>query len=366
MKKYRTKSGKVEEKLPGINATVSPSEKVQIAMAGGANTLGDVQTILGQQGKRNNLKGQGAKHFVSFDHGEDKDDSSFSPDPETGGFGGYGGGGLGPTSEYDPAEGGYTDFSGNFVSDQDQVARPAPSGSPLYRSNKSRDETKDILRDASKESAASALSAQNRETAFRGARAMGLKIGQQQQPISYEDLEVGLDDTWGPFERGRDDWLDPDKPFTAGEARETAKRALLAGEKPGTDWNKAITIGGVIQGAIELGLGISSGGGTIIASLFGGAVREDIKSRKTTTSFTPYENGKRGKRVDTTYESRAKNRPPSPPTPPDESGDDTPKKKKKLIRFAANGTNLAVAEPDEGPRLNQRERERYRAGWRFA
>jgi len=88
MKKYRTKSGKVEEKLPGINATVSPSEKVQIAMAGGANTLGDVQTILGQSGKRNNLKGQGAKHFVSFDHGEDKDDSSFSPGPG-GGFGSY-------------------------------------------------------------------------------------------------------------------------------------------------------------------------------------------------------------------------------------------------------------------------------------
>ena len=66
MKKYRTKSGKVEEKLPGINATVSPSEKVQIAMAGGANTLGDVQTILGQQGKMNNLKGQGAKHLDSF------------------------------------------------------------------------------------------------------------------------------------------------------------------------------------------------------------------------------------------------------------------------------------------------------------
>jgi hypothetical protein len=65
-KKYRTKSGKVEEKLPGINATVSPSEKVQIAMAGGADTLKDVQDILGQQGKRNNLKGQGAKHLVSF------------------------------------------------------------------------------------------------------------------------------------------------------------------------------------------------------------------------------------------------------------------------------------------------------------
>jgi hypothetical protein len=68
MKKYRTKSGTVEEKLPGVNATVNPSEKTQIAMAGGANTLKDVQTILGQEGKRNNLKGQGAKHLVSFDY----------------------------------------------------------------------------------------------------------------------------------------------------------------------------------------------------------------------------------------------------------------------------------------------------------
>jgi hypothetical protein len=68
MKKYRTNAGTVEEKLPGVNATVNPSEKVQIAMAGGADTLKDVQTILGQEGKRNNLKGQGAKHLVSFQY----------------------------------------------------------------------------------------------------------------------------------------------------------------------------------------------------------------------------------------------------------------------------------------------------------
>jgi len=87
MKKYRTKSGKVEEKLPGINATVSPSEKVQIAMAGGANTLSDVQTILGQQGKRNNLKGQGAKNIVSFQYegmgGQDDPDEPGQSEPDT-------------------------------------------------------------------------------------------------------------------------------------------------------------------------------------------------------------------------------------------------------------------------------------------
>jgi len=87
MKKYRTKSGKVEEKLPGINATVSPSEKVQIAMAGGANTLGDVQTILGQQGKMNNLKGQGAKNIVSFQYegmgGQDDPDEPGQSEPDT-------------------------------------------------------------------------------------------------------------------------------------------------------------------------------------------------------------------------------------------------------------------------------------------
>jgi hypothetical protein len=94
MRTYRTKSGKVEEKLQGVNATVNPSEKAQIAMAGGADTLKDVQTILGHEGKRNNLKGQGAKaaHLVSFDHSEDESGSSYSPgtpadpgqDPEEG------------------------------------------------------------------------------------------------------------------------------------------------------------------------------------------------------------------------------------------------------------------------------------------
>jgi hypothetical protein len=89
MKKYRTKSGKVEEKLPGINATVSPSEKVQIAMAGGANTLSDVQTILGQSGKRNNLKGQGAKNIVSFQYEDYEYEAYATPadpgqDPEEG------------------------------------------------------------------------------------------------------------------------------------------------------------------------------------------------------------------------------------------------------------------------------------------
>jgi len=97
MKKYRTKSGKVEEKLPGINATVSPSEKAQIAMAGGANTLGDVQTILGISGKKNNLKGQGAKHLVSF-NGDDEFGGDFgSYDTEAA---------TGPDSGYDPDEGG--------------------------------------------------------------------------------------------------------------------------------------------------------------------------------------------------------------------------------------------------------------------
>ena len=76
MRKYRTKSGKVEEKLPGVNATVNPSEKAQIAMAGGADTLKDVQVILGQEGKRNNLKGQGAKHLVSFAYGDPDDDET--------------------------------------------------------------------------------------------------------------------------------------------------------------------------------------------------------------------------------------------------------------------------------------------------
>jgi len=104
MKKYRTKSGKVEEKLPGINATVSPSEKVQIAMAGGADTLKDVQTILGQEGKRNNLKGQGAKHLVSFYEGmggQDDPDEPGQSEPDT-----FGGVEVGPNFADPDAESG--------------------------------------------------------------------------------------------------------------------------------------------------------------------------------------------------------------------------------------------------------------------
>jgi len=121
MKKYRTKSGKVEEKLPGINATVSPSEKVQIAMAGGANTLGDVQTILGQQGKRNNLKGQGAKHLMSF-QGFSEGPEEYSGDTYGSDFG-YGGepGGVAEPTLADPTP---SDF-GKY-GEPGGIARPDP------------------------------------------------------------------------------------------------------------------------------------------------------------------------------------------------------------------------------------------------
>jgi hypothetical protein len=124
MKKYRTKSGTVEEKLPGVNATVNPSEKTQIAMAGGANTLKDVQTILGQEGKRNNLKGQGAKHLVSFfdDTGgyEGMDDPAGTPgvggfgSPSSASTGGGVAGGMGGQDDPDPPTGPDT-FGGKEV-----------------------------------------------------------------------------------------------------------------------------------------------------------------------------------------------------------------------------------------------------------
>jgi hypothetical protein len=104
MKKYRTKSGKVEEKLQGVNATVNPSEKAQIAMAGGADTLKDVQTILGQEGKRNNLKGQGAKHLVSFAFSEGPDDYGYDGTSNIGGLdvsGGMAESVMGPPTGHD-------------------------------------------------------------------------------------------------------------------------------------------------------------------------------------------------------------------------------------------------------------------------
>jgi len=107
MKKYRTKSGKVEEKLPGVNVTVSKSEKAQIAMAGGADTISDVQAILGTPGKKNNLKGQGAKHFVSYEHDDmDTVGQQVGPSDDYGWAGELDTGGQPPFSPPSPSEGG--------------------------------------------------------------------------------------------------------------------------------------------------------------------------------------------------------------------------------------------------------------------
>jgi hypothetical protein len=83
MRKYRTKAGTIEEKLPGINATVNPSEKVQIAMAGGVDNIEGVRDVLGYEGKKNFIKGQGAKakHLVSFWSGAEADAAGAGDDP---------------------------------------------------------------------------------------------------------------------------------------------------------------------------------------------------------------------------------------------------------------------------------------------
>jgi hypothetical protein len=137
MRKYRTKSGTVEEKLPGVNATVNPSEKAQIAMAGGADTLKDVQTILGQEGKRNNLKGQGAKHLVSFYTGEGPDSYGDDMGAEDSPSGPSGDDSFGDDPGFDPSMGGQfrAGGSGSPFSTGVGGGGGGPSGgtaSPLY------------------------------------------------------------------------------------------------------------------------------------------------------------------------------------------------------------------------------------------
>jgi hypothetical protein len=126
MRKYRTKSGNIEEKLPGINATVNPSEKVQIAMAGGVDSIQGVRDVLGLQGKTNNLKGQGAKNIISFDTGAGGDDASDDADGEADasspGEGGEAATGAGPSDDETSDEGfGFTGQQGYGVSSTDDA-----------------------------------------------------------------------------------------------------------------------------------------------------------------------------------------------------------------------------------------------------
>jgi len=336
MKKYRTKSGKVEEKLPGVNATVNPSEKAQIAMAGGANTLKDVQTILGQEGKRNNLKGQGAKHLVSFQWAGEEDSlasfglseadfAGFSPNAPTG---------------HDYTSEGYASFAEDFGPDPRDDPPGGPDGGPMGEGRSTaQDAVKSAFLDASKQAKEQAAHDRAMNIA---SKAVGLNLERARAAAMPDPtLEELFPGEYGPkYEEAFA--LEP-TPFSRDKARDQAREALVGGPptigEKGTDWNKI----GLGVGLAKAGAGVAAGvttvatgGLSVIASLLGYGIMEDIKARKTTTSSTPVADGKMGKRVDTTYATRAlaaakaaKDR----PTTPDYSGDgdDAPKKKKKLI-----------------------------------
>jgi hypothetical protein len=319
MKKYRTKSGMVEEKLPGVNATVNPSEKTQIAMAGGANTLKDVQTILGQEGKRNNLKGQGAKHLVSFNGDE--------------GFGGdWSGGDTGGGDETSDEGFGFTGQQGYGIAGTDDAGigvswGAAPPG---------------VEETAAMEDAYPTPTATEKAAATEniGALASARTSALMQQEEEDEGYISKVIDTVEEYTK--------------------AEPEVVAGVGFGLDL---------------LGTAVTKGTPALLAAfppaaalaIAGYAFNKAMNQPKTTEETAAMEGAY------PTNPALALNPDPDPetiqydirPTPPPdpEGGPDAPKKK-KLIRSAANNTTLAIAE--EGDLTRDQIRRARRQITRFA
>jgi len=315
MKKYRTKSGKVEEKLPGINATVSPSEKVQIAMAGGANTLSDVQTILGQQGKRNNLKGQGAKHLVSYqaDPGQDDEsDEAVGNAPDDDGTSNTGGldvsGGIGESvMSATPSPSGGMDDAGRGVSWG--APQPDVEGYDL---------------------AGPTPTATERAAATE---AIGAKVSARARTIAQQEED------------------EENKQSLPSKALQYSK------ENP-----EEVAIGGFLLNVGAFGATVATAG---LSAVVGYGISKAMNQPKTTEDtaamedLTPY-----GSTVQTAAMEDIGSI-PTPPTPtatPDEGGDDAPKKKKKKpISYTDNKVTL-----DVNDKRSTRDIMRSRGGWRYA
>jgi len=349
MRKYRTKSGKVEEKLPGIDATVSKSEKVQIAIAGGADTLKDVQTILGQEGKRNNLKGQGAKHLVSFYMGE----------------GGY----TGPGS---PAAGDMSDDSGyDYTSEDTFPVNPRlpgewrsgdPKGGPGVTKEELANmltipqlEEKDRLAGikeptypytnkvkgaiAAKSVQQTVPSKADLETESKDKATISplskpeskLDAMQLEYPAStsYKTFAERTDpDFWAKDEQTKLDKLDPDRNW----AEKQYSKLTSFYNIPNLQKTAAAS------GVVNLAVGNLPGAFIDFANL------AYQTSRKSTAKFDqdpiPGLTSKAAEEYADLYTS-------PPPDDPYSGGDDAPKKKKKkLFRAAANNTTLAVDDGD--------------------
>ena len=104
-RKVYTKSGKPEQVIElASGAEVSVNNKELRVLTNNAlkeNTVRDIQVALGIPGKRNNLKGQGAKNIRSFDTGAGGDDSSPDDDADNASESPPGGVGMGGSDSAD-------------------------------------------------------------------------------------------------------------------------------------------------------------------------------------------------------------------------------------------------------------------------
>jgi hypothetical protein len=394
MKKYLTKSGTVEEKLPGVNATVNPSEKAQIAMAGGADTLKDVQTILGQEGKRNNLKGQGAKHLVSFQYedmaeggytgpgspaaGYMSDDSGYDytgegdwtlPDGPPGGS--PMGGGDGPPGNWNEAKARgkeVADLYGSFIT------TPPSSPSP-----------KDLGRlSAAKEARDAATMAAELEEAdwAGGIKAVASPLSKSPSPESKPEYktvdrfqkptvtDLGLELPW----LGKDRKVTPSKGYTPPEQGFNLNDLIPSRSE---QLQLGLVKGAVDVGMAKTGMGALFGVGGILGSLAyyaltapdPPATHGGQRMNETKDQFESRKAGlEKAAKAKTAYQAQpTKMDPKTPWTPPPDDpysgGDDAPKKK-KLIRSAANNVTLPISEQKDKRSL--RDIMRGRGGWRFA
>jgi hypothetical protein len=348
MKKYRTKSGKVEEKLQGVNATVNPSEKAQIAMAGGADTLKDVQTILGQEGKRNNLKGQGAKHLVSF---YDPDDD------ETGAANTFGGVEVGSNFGVEGAT------EGVFAAGADPSAVEA-----LGYSTSAIEGYDDYKTDprGTEEGARAAAKSALLDVSKKAKHDRVMNIASKAVGLNLERARAAATPT-PPIEEIIPEEYAPKKgPFdNRNKARNDAKRAILGKNIPEIT-KPFMTAREKVDAMAVLGVAsavIPPTPLTPIALAYTGIEYASALQNLDRRTVISNLDVKSGKTTYTTYATRqlaaAKNKVDTPTTPDySGDGDDAPKKKKKKpISYADNKVTLDVIGPT-------RAQKRYRGGWR--
>jgi hypothetical protein len=384
MKKYRTKSGMVEEKLPGVNATVNPSEKTQIAMAGGANTLKDVQTILGQEGKRNNLKGQGAKHLVSFGHGDDDDTigQQVGPADGTSNIGGLDVSGgmaesvMGLGLSFGEPDGGDTLPAGirgaAELTDKDLAAIV---GKPLTQDPKTGDyigRSKSVMAEVSRRGSVIYADPDEKFKAkpspldaprFKAPKyptpehiplpAQGIKISKEPappelgKPIAKPDIDTSITDKLGLTDKDVSS-------LKTGANIVTTTKGLIDATKMGAyagPYAAVALIGGILTHVLNKDPDPAIHGGQ--------------RMNETVEQFETRKAGlEKAAETEAAYQAQpTKMNPKTPWTPPDDPIEGSPKKK-ELIRSAANNVTLPISEKKDKRSL--RDIMRGQGGWRFA